>query len=84
MARMSEAEMQGWTKEQAIEHAKKEWYERFRIENDGTLDGYSLEEYANSVVEDIDENGWDEDIHGDIDLAMEAWARDTWDGTPWE
>ena len=41
-------------------------------------------EYAKKIIYDIDCNGWDEDIHGDINIAMECYARNTWCDTPWE
>lgn len=84
MKRMSETQMERWTREEVAEYAKKRWAERFRLANDGSMDGYTIEEYANIEISLIDEDGWDEDIHGDIDLAMEAWARGTFEGTPWE
>lgn len=78
MTRMSETQMQGWTREEAIKHAREAWAQRLGVSED------SVWEMAQPTIERIDEDGWDEDIDGDIDLAMEAWARDTWEGTPWE
>lgn len=68
------------TREEAIAHAIEGWTRKLaQSQQDMTI-----EEFANQTIADIDAEGWDEDIHGDITLEMEAWARDTWDGTPWE
>ena len=68
-------------REQIIAEAKRDWEERM---NRLGITDMSVEDFANQTIADIDAEGWDEDIHGDITLAMEAWARDEWDGTPWE
>lgn len=80
MARMSEELMVNWTREEAIAHAKDAW--KVYMEEQGV--SMDIAEFADKTIATIDEDGWDEDIHGNIDLAMEAWARDTWECTPWE
>ena len=70
------------TKNDAIINAKKRWYEYMKKYSDIQYD--NVLDYAKKIIYDIDCDGWDEDIHGDIDIAMECYARNTWYDTPWE
>ena len=70
------------TKNDAIIYAKKRWCEYMKKYSDIQYD--DILEYAKKVIYDIDCDGWDEDIHGDIDIAMECYARNIWYDTPWE
>lgn len=69
-------------KNEAIEYAKKRWLDYMKKYSDIQYDNVS--DFAKKIINDIDSNGWDEDIHGCIDIAMEGYARGTWYDTPWE
>ena len=70
------------TKNDAIIYAKKRWCEYMKKYSDIQYD--NIIDYAKKVIYDIDCDGWDENIHGDIDIAMECYARNMWCDTPWE
>ena len=70
------------TKNDAIIYAKKRWCEYMKKYSDIQYD--DILDYAKKIIYDIDSDGWDENIHGDIDIAMECYARNAWYDTPWE
>lgn len=79
--RWTTEEMATWTREDVSFYAYFRWSEW--MEKHGHGEDTDVEEFADRTIAEIDEDIHG-DIHGDIDLAMEAWARGTWEGTPWE
>lgn len=71
------------TRADAIEYAKRAWADKFRIANDGSMDEMTYSEYAEMIIQSMDEAGEDDEFD-EVDLAMECWARDNWTGTIWE
>lgn len=70
------------SKNEAIEYAKNRWLEYMKKYSD--IQYNNVSDFAKKIIDDIDSNGWDEDIHGCIDMAMEGYGRGTWYDTPWE